>query len=1448
MSTRGSGSSKDPERGTGSSAGERTTHGGSRKAKVRSERRQEALREVRDLFETLASNMLDGLAMLDWQGTVLYANRAAYVITGLRPRKNPAGLNVARVIHPEDHQRIIDELLQVREGRGGFISQYRVLTPGGKIRWIETVGQKVTFRGTEASLVTIRDITGRKNDEEALRVSTERLKLSEKKYAEAFHLSPLAISISDPETGTIVDVNEAYEALTGFSREELVGNRALSIGLWANPADRERYIKELRSLRKIDGFQATLRKKDGSLRDVVLSASVIRVGGVSHLQNIVHDVTDQKRAEERLLLSEKKFSLAFHASPDAMAITERESGRFFDVNRAFESRTGYSRDELLGHTTMDLNLWVSSKDRDRFVAEVDEKKELGMHETRLRTRDGRIRDILFSAGTIEIGDKAYILTLARDITDRKRMEGALRQSEERYRRITSAITDYIYTVYLEEGNVVRTVHSPACEAVTGYRPEDFEKDHFLWYSMVEEDDREAVRAHFNQVTTGVKMTPIEHRIRRKDGSVRWVSNMPVIHRDASGTMISYDGVVSDITERKRAERELKESEERFRALHDASFGGIAIHDRGKILDCNQGLSEISGYPREELIGMNCLHVVTEASRDLVMQNILVGKETPYDAEGLRKDGTIYPLEIRAKNIPYHGRTVRVAEFRDITERKRWEETLTESEERYRLMAELTGKLVYDLDVQSGRITWHGAVSQLTGFDPEEFKAVDMRSWNAMIHPEDRGDTMTTLEAALHECGPYQTEYRLCRKDGTFINVEDHGVFLGDAQGKAYHVLGSIGDITGRKQAEEDLRESEERYHSLFDNSHVVMLLIEPESGRIVDANPAACSYYGYTREEITSRRITEFNTLSSEQVYAEMERARSLQRRSFVFKHRLADGEVRDVEVFSGPIVVAGKTLLSSIVHDITERRRAEDALKESEERFRSLIQNSADIIVILDGNGLISYETPSFSRVLGYSPGHMLGRNPIELIHPDDVQKVLGALGDVYRDINDGVPTEFRLRKADGTWIHLEAIGNNLLNYPGIDGVVITARDITDRKKAEDLRLEMERRLLHAQRLESLGVMAGGIAHDFNNLLMAILGNLDLAQMDLSPVARSRPFIDHALVAARRAADLTNQMLAYSGKGKFDLKAFDLSELVEEMSHLLRASISKTVTLNLQAARDLPPIKADPGQIQQIVMNLIVNASEAIGDTPGVVTVITDFAECTVEDLKQSRLKEKPAPGRFVFLEVRDTGCGMDEATMDRLFDPFFTTKFTGRGLGLAAASGIITGHGGAIMVESKPGRGTSIRVLLPAAGDRAVSKDRDAGRSESRETGPEKVTASGGTVLVVDDEEMVRDLCRSMVERLGYSVVTASDGEEALVVYREHAARIACVILDLTMPKKDGMETLDELKRRDDKVKVILSSGFNEQEITQRFMGKDLAGFIQKPYRLEVLRSELERVLGDG
>lgn len=397
-------------------------------------------------------------------------------------------------------------------------------------------------------------------------------------------------------------------------------------------------------------------------------------------------------------------------------------------------------------------------------------------------------------------------------------------------------------------------------------------------------------------------------------------------------------------------------------------------------------------------------------------------------------------------------------------------------------------------------------------------------------------------------------------------------------------------------------------------------------------------------------------------------------------------------------------------------------------------------------------------------------------------------------------------------------------------------------RAEQERQHLELEQRRLqvqlqHAQKLESLGVLAGGIAHDFNNLLVSILGNASLALEDLSPLSPARESICQIETAAVRAAELCKQMLAYSGKGRFVVTPLNLSELVSEMAHLLQVSLSKKVILRYNLHPQLPSVAADATQVRQVVMNLLTNASEACAEKSGLITISTGTVMVDREYLANTWYEEGLPEGTYVYVEVSDTGCGMSEETRARVFDPFFTTKSTGRGLGMAAVLGIVRGHKGAIKCYSEVGKGTTFKVLFPAVNLPAASLAPRPTIVERKGT---------GTVLVVDDEESVRGFTSRALERQGYKVLIARDGLEAVALFRQRCDEIRLVLLDMTMPHLDGEETFRELRRIREDVRVILTSGYNEQEATNRFVGKGLCGFIQKPYRpsdlLVAVRKALE------
>jgi two-component system, cell cycle sensor histidine kinase and response regulator CckA len=479
------------------------------------------------------------------------------------------------------------------------------------------------------------------------------------------------------------------------------------------------------------------------------------------------------------------------------------------------------------------------------------------------------------------------------------------------------------------------------------------------------------------------------------------------------------------------------------------------------------------------------------------------------------------------------------------------------------------------------------------------------------------------------------------------------------------------------------------------------------------------------------------------------------------------------------------------------------------------------------------------FAVDAGYaSPEELLGKTDYDLAWRDQAERYQADDRAVLESGQPRLSYEEPQTSPSGEqlWLRTSKVPLRDLNGQVI-GILGTYEDITAQRRTDEQRRLLETRMREAQKLESLGILAGGIAHDFNNLLMGILGNADLAMSQLPAEAPGRMHVERIRTAALRASELTSQMLAYSGKGRFRIEPLDLNRLVTEMEHLLRTVLSKKTEVRFELSPNLPAIDGDAGQLRQVVMNLILNASEALGGRPGVVRVVTAVFDADPEALRSFRIRDDLAVGRYVRLDVVDEGCGMDRDTLRRLFDPFFTTKATGRGLGLAAAQGIVLGHHGGIRVQSTPGEGTTFRVLLPAS---AASRTPDGTGAASPE-----VESSHGTVLVVDDDEGVRAVTSDMLRHAGYEVWTAVDGLDGVERILQHGERISLVVLDMTMPRMGGEEAFQEMRRLRPDLRVILSSGYSEQETTERLADMGFSGFIQKPYRQASLLELVRRVL---
>lgn len=527
---------------------------------------------------------------------------------------------------------------------------------------------------------------------------------------------------------------------------------------------------------------------------------------------------------------------------------------------------------------------------------------------------------------------------------------------------------------------------------------------------------------------------------------------------------------------------------------------------------------------------------------------------------------------------------------------------------------------------------------------------------------------------------------------------------------------------------------------------------------------------------------------------------------------------------------------------DISDQKRSEALLRDSEERLRLVLRNMPVMMVAFDEEGRVIVWNRECERVTGYRAVEILGNpNAMELFAPDEEnrEELLERWARPDRPYRDW---ELSVRCRDG--IVRSVSWSNISDELQVSGWASwgIGVDVTERKRAEAEHRALEAKIQRAQRFESLSVLAGGVAHDFNNLLVGILGKADLARNEIEPGHPAYELLVQVEEAAQMAAELTNQMLAYSGRGKFILRPIDLSALVDGIHNILETGIPKGVEVIYRLDPEVPFIEGDTTQIQQVALNLFVNAAEAIGDCPGTITVETGEVEVGESFFAKTYLEEPFPEGRYSYLQVTDTGDGMSEETRAKVFDPFFTTKFTGRGLGMAAVLGIVRGHGGAIKIDTAVGKGTTVTVVFPRHPNPPARRSAPARIELTPQFEP---TKSNGAILVVDDEETVRSVAKRMLEGSGYRVLVAEDGPRAVEAYQDNHDDLQGVLLDMSMPQMNGVEVLRELHRIDRGVPVILSSGYSEEDVQSRFPGDGPAGFIQKPYTARGLVDKVREVL---
>jgi two-component system, cell cycle sensor histidine kinase and response regulator CckA len=1004
---------------------------------------------------------------------------------------------------------------------------------------------------------------------------------------------------------------------------------------------------------------------------------------------------------------------------------------------------------------------------------------------------------------------------------RRQVEAALRASEDRYRDLVEHSHDLICTHDLE-GRLL-TVNQAAAKIMGG----DIQsllgrniREALLPKYRAGFDDyiAELLREGMAQGVMYVRTCSGEKRIWEYTNTLRTAGvAVPVVR-----------GLARDVTERKQAEAALKASEAELRALFAAMTDVILVLDaQGRHLKIAPTDPTYLYKPPDEMIGRSLDQIFPKKVAGFFLDHIRLALNEgqmrrieyrlQFDDKEMWFDTSISPMSKDS--------VLWIA--RDITKRK-------QAEERVRLQAtalESAANAIVISDRQ-GVITWaNPAFTELTGYALEEVLGKHPSLFKSGKHDSAFYDALwqTILSGQV-----WRGDLTNRRKDGSLYIEEMTITPVMDEAGEIINFIAIKQDITERKRTEEALRESERHYRFLFESNPHPMWTYDLETLGFLAVNESALQHYGYSREDFLAMTIKDIRPpedipvliINLSQVTSGLDRAG-------IWRHRKKNGEIIDVEITSHTLTFAGRRAEVVLANDVTERKRAEEQLRHQLNYTAAITKSLGEGVYALDRRGRVTFMNPAAEAALGYSQAELSGQPMHEAIHfqyadgtprPPDECPLVGALesGEIV-EVEDDVFT-----RKDGSLFHVSYTSSPIITAGQVVGDVLAFRDISERRTLEE-------QLRQSQKMEAIGQLAGGIAHDFNNLLTAIIGYSDLSLMPLKAGDPLRHYVGEIKKAGERAAELTRQLLAFSRKQVLQPKVLDLNTVVADLEKMLQRLIGEDIKLRTVLDPELGNIKADPGQIEQVIMNLAVNARDAM-PTGGKLTIETSNVYF---DEEYSTLHIGVTPGAYIMLAVSDTGTGMDAATQARIFEPFFTTKEVGKGtgLGLSTVYGIVKQSGGNIWVYSEPGWGTTFKVYLTRVGE-------DAQRYKQNGA-PEKVFRGTETILLAEDEDVVRKLARQVLEMYGYRVLEANNGGGALLICERYEEPIDLLITDVVMPEMSGRTLSDRLSQIRPEMRVLYMSGYTDNAIIHKGVLDEAANFIQKPFAPDVLARKIREVL---
>ncbi|MBN1799603.1 MAG: PAS domain S-box protein [Spirochaetales bacterium] len=1199
-------------------------------------------------------------------------------------------------------------------------------------------------------------------------------------------------------------------------------------------------------------------------------------------------ISKLNKTKQALLESEQKLESLTQEAADAIIIASAKGALF--VNKKLIDMLGYSKKELLGATS--FKNFVPPDDLSK-IETLFRKRLKGAGPTwtyrvRLICKNKKIIPVEISSSFIKWQGQPASFALIRDITERVDIEEKLLLREKLFQLITAMSTEFVNISVENIGKGIYKALQSICEFAGVDRGYIFEfHDHRKKMSNTYEWCAKGIKsqkARLQGLNLDTYTWAVSYFLKNKVLYCPKISELPpeaeparsefmgagiksllcvplIVGKQVKGCM-GFDSVkeekiwepdliillqiaaetVANALERKASEAALRESEEKFFKLFHTSMDPMAISgiNSGIFMDVNEAFLKSLKFKKTEVIGNSSSSL--NIWIDLKQRNKVIscvkqkGSCKDFEVRIRKKTGEIIHGLFSASSIELTSGPVLFTTLKDITERKHAEQALKESEEKYRTLFNSAGDAVFQVRLNDDMIIDANLeCTEMLGYTHTEF--LHMSLWD--LHPEHERRKAGTLKEQARAYGRFQDVegFSYLHKKGNLIPVSITCVNI--RKSPVPFAIIHVHDITERKQAEAALKESEEKFRTIAEQSIIGIAVVQGMS--VVYINQAYADILGYSPDEILEWKPGELFKIihpdDKDYVTEQASRKEAATIGYIVHYHyRIISktGETKTISIYSKTINYQGKNAFFVIASDITAQKKAEESLKTSEERLSLALEATNDGLWDWDLVHDTSYTSPRCYEILGTKPGESANvlKRWRDVVCPDYIPEAEAKLQECLSGKTQTFSFEYRAMTYDikEKWILTRAKVVEYDKQGKPVRIVGTHTDITHQK-------QMEERLLHSEKMEAIGQLAGGIAHDFNNQLSSIVGYIELLQEGVKDRSELVEYTENIMTATKRASDLTAQLLAFARKGKYQTVPVDVHKTIHEVISLLRHSIDKRIVLTTHLHASPPFILGDPTQLQNALLNLALNARDAMPKGGGM-TFSTNLVTLNKQFCKQSPFELRP--GEYLKIDVIDAGGGMDKETQKHIFEPFFTTKPYGKGtgMGMAAVYGTVKNHKGAIEVLSTVGRGTTIQLYFPHL----------TLKTDIKQPPDQKVEIVKGSahVLLADDEEMIREVGSIMLNSLGYKVSLCANGAEAVELYKKAWHHIDLIILDMVMPKKSGMETFLELKKINPHIKAILSSGYGADSQVQKILKAGVIGFIQKPFRRKDLSDKIIEVLG--